>query len=149
MRINVIINEVEKTLDIEPHEYLLDVLRRYGYLSVKRGCDTGSCSVCTVWMNRAPVLACTLLAAKAEDQSITTAEGVQEEAQRFAEFLTAEGSDQCGYCGTGFVMTVLAMKNELKNPSEDDIKHYLAGNLCRCSGYVGQLRAVKKYLGVV
>ena len=61
-------------------------------------------------------------------------------------FLAAEGGEQCGFCSPGFIMNVLAMERELDHPDEEDIKEYLAGNLCRCSGYMSQLRAVKKYL---
>ncbi len=66
--------------------------------------------------------------------------------QALAEHLIAEGADQCGYCSPGFILTVLAMKNELKNPTEEDVKHYLNGNLCRCTGYEGQTRAIMKWL---
>lgn len=148
MQIKVSINGLPKVLEFEPHEYLLDVLRKNGYLSVKRGCDTGSCGLCTVLVDGLPILSCALLTAKVEGQSITTIEGVQQEARKVADFMVAEGVDQCGYCSPGFVLTVLAMKTELTNPTEDEIKHYLTGNLCRCTGYVGQLRAIKKYLEV-
>ncbi|MDW7673496.1 MAG: (2Fe-2S)-binding protein [Bacillota bacterium] len=148
MKINLKINGIKKTLEFEPHEYLLDVLRQNGYLSVKRGCNTGSCGLCTVLMDGAPVLSCALLAAKAEDSEITTIEGAQQEAKEAASFLVAEGVDQCGFCSPGFLLTILAMKKELTKPTDEEIKHYLAGNLCRCTGYVGQLRAIKKYLEV-
>mgnify|MGYP000784600055 CR=1 FL=1 len=70
----------------------------------------------------------------------------QEEAEEFAAFLAAEGAEQCGFCSPGFVMNVLAMVRELSDPTEEEIKEYLAGNLCRCTGYMGQLRAIKKYM---
>jgi aerobic carbon-monoxide dehydrogenase small subunit len=148
MKITLNLNEQDTFLEIEPDEFLLDVLRRYGYLSVKRGCDTSSCGVCTVLMDGSPVLSCSLFAAKAEGHGITTVEGLPKEVEELADFLTGEGADQCGYCNPGFALTVLAMKKELSDPTEDEIQHYLEGNLCRCSGYVGQLRAIKKYLGV-
>jgi aerobic carbon-monoxide dehydrogenase small subunit len=148
MKITLNLNELDTLLEIEPDEFLLDVLRRYGYLSVKRGCDTGSCGVCSVLMDGSPILSCSLFAAKADGHRITTVEGLQKEVADLADFLTGEGADQCGYCNPGFALTVLALKKELENPTEEEIKHYLAGNLCRCSGYVGQLRAIKKYLGV-
>ena len=75
-------------------------------------------------------------------------EGVEKEAAQFGEFLADEGAEQCGFCSPGFIMNVLAMARELQNPTLDEIKEYLAGNLCRCTGYMGQLRAIKKYIEV-
>ena len=149
MEIKVTINNKDKILNIEYDEFLSEVLRKYAYLSVKKGCDTGSCGLCTVWIDDKPILSCSTLAIKANGKNITTIEGVQTEAKEFAEFLVNEGAEQCGFCSPGFIMTVLAMKRELKNPNKDDIVHYLTGNLCRCTGYVGQLRAIMKYMEVV
>jgi aerobic carbon-monoxide dehydrogenase small subunit len=150
MKIAVKLNGFDTTWEIEPHEFLLDVLRRNGCPSVKRGCDTSSCGVCTVLLDGAPVLSCSLFAAKAEGHSITTVEGLSNEVAEFAECMTGEGADQCGYCNPGLALTVLALKRDqtLSHPTEDEIKNYLIGNLCRCTGYVGQLRAIKKFLGV-
>lgn len=149
MKIDVTLNGLAVSLEVEPHDFLLDVLRRHGCLSVKRGCDTSSCGVCTVLLDGSPILSCSLFAAKAHGHRIDTVEGMQQEVARFAEFLTAEGADQCGYCNPGLALTVLAMSKELKRPTEEEIQHYLTGNLCRCSGYMGQLRAIKKYLEAV
>lgn len=146
MQLETTINSRRVTLAFPPGESLYTTLRRYGYLGVKQGCETSSCGLCTVWLNGRPVLSCTMLSARVGGQEITTIEGVQEEAAVFADFMTAEGAEQCGFCSPGFTMTVLAMKRELNNPSDDEINHYLAGNLCRCSGYKGQLRAVRNYL---
>lgn len=148
MIIKVNINGVNKAFDIEPHEFLIDVLRRNGYLSVKRGCDTGACGVCTVLIEGAPTLSCSFLAARADGKKILTIEGVQEQAKEVGSYLVSEGVDQCGYCSPGLILTTISMKSQLENPTEESIKHYLAGNLCRCTGYVGQLRAIKKYMGV-
>ncbi len=149
MKIEVTINNKKMTMEIECDEFLSDTLRRYGFLSVKKGCDTGSCGLCTVWIEDKPVLSCSILSARVNGKQITTIEGVQKEAREFAEFLVNEGAEQCGFCSPGFIMTVLAMKRELKNHTAEDIVNYLTGNLCRCTGYVGQLRAIKKYMGVV
>jgi carbon-monoxide dehydrogenase small subunit len=146
MNIQVSINGQERTLAIQPGDLLVDVLRDSGYTEVKKGCDTGSCGVCTVLLDDQPVLSCSFLAFKADGRRITTIRGREKEAAELADFLTAEGADQCGFCAPGFALTVLAMKKELHSPSEEEIKHYLAGNLCRCSGYESQLRGIKKYL---
>lgn len=148
MKMEAIINNRPIELDIEYDEFLVDTLRRYGYLSVKKGCDTGTCGLCTVWVDGNPTLSCATLSARIDGKHITTIEGMQKEAREFAEFLVAEGAEQCGFCSPGFIMTVLALKREIESPTEEEIMHYLTGNLCRCTGYVGQLRAVKKYLEV-
>lgn len=142
------INDSEKEITFEPHEYLLDVLRRYGYASIRRGCDTNSCSVCTVLLDGKPVHSCSFFAARVGKHKITTVEGVEEEAKKIGKFLINEGVDQCGYCSPAFVMTLVGLKNELKDPSDEEILDYFMGNLCRCSGYVGQLKAIKLYLEV-
>lgn len=148
MQIELIVNGRKHNLEIAQDEFLLDTLRSLGYLSVKRGCDTTNCGLCSVWIEGKPTLSCSTLTIRANGKNITTIEGLKEEAEEFARIFTLEGADQCGFCSPGFVMTVIAMKRELANPSEDEIKHYLNGNLCRCTGYIGQLRAVKKYLEV-
>lgn len=148
MQIELIINDKKVSCDVAADDFLADTLRALGYLSVKKACDTSCCGLCTVWVDGQPVLSCSMLSVRANGKKITTMEGVQNEAAEFAQVLTAEGSEQCGFCSPGFIMNVLAMKKELKNPSEEEIVHYLTGNLCRCTGYMGQLRAVKTYLGV-
>lgn len=131
---------------IEPDTPLLEYVRSKGCLSVKRGCETSNCGLCTLWIDEKPVLSCTVLAVRANGKKVTTLEGLQDEAYEFGKFVAGEGADQCGYCNPGFIMNVLAMARELKEFSDEDIKEYLVGNLCRCTGYMGQFRAVKKYL---
>lgn len=147
MQIETIINGNKSTWQLEADASLADVLRHEGYFSVRKGCDTSCCGLCTVWLDGKPVLSCTVPAFRAAGKEITTLEGVHEEAEAFAKVLAAEGAEQCGFCSPGFIMTVLAMKKELSQPTEEEIIQYLTGNLCRCTGYMGQLRAVKAYLG--
>ena len=146
MNITVTINGTRHTGDVPPDLPLLDFLRGQGCLSVKRGCETSNCGLCTVWLDGAPVLSCGVLAVQADGRAITTLEGLQDEAAQFGAFLSDEGGEQCGFCAPGLIMTVLAMARELDDPGEDEIRAYLAGNLCRCSGYQSQLRAIQKYL---
>lgn len=132
--------------DVSCDLLLIDFLRNHGCYSVKRGCETSNCGLCTVWMDEKPVLSCSILAARANNHSIMTLEGLQKEAKVFADFMANEGAEQCGFCSPGLIMNVLAMEKVLKNPSEEEIKNYLAGNLCRCTGYMAQMRAITKYL---
>ena len=132
--------------DVSCDLLLIDFLRNHGCYSVKRGCETSNCGLCTVWMDEKPVLSCSILAARANNHSIMTLEGLQEEAKVFADFMANEGAEQCGFCSPGLIMNVLAMEKELNNPIEEEIKNYLAGNLCRCTGYMAQMRAITKYL---
>lgn len=146
MRINLRINGEEKQVDIAPDDYLSEVLRKEGYLGVKKGCDTESCGVCTIHLNGRAVLSCGTLAAKAHGQSVTTIEGVRKEAEKIRHEMAKRGVDQCGFCGPGTIMSILYLESVTKNPGDEEILRYLKGNLCRCSGYVGQLEAVKSYL---
>ncbi|PHV71397.1 (2Fe-2S)-binding protein [Sporanaerobium hydrogeniformans] len=146
MKIRVWINEKLYEDEVAADLMLIDYIRSKGYYSVKRGCETTNCGLCTVWLEGVPVLSCAVLAVRAHGKKVTTLEGLEEEARVFGDFLAKEGAEQCGFCSPGFIMNVLAMKRELKNPGEQDIKAYLAGNLCRCTGYMGQLRAIQAYL---
>ena len=146
MNIQFRLNGKNVQADVEPDVILLDLLRKLGCYSVKRGCETANCGLCTVWLDGKTVLSCSTLAVRVDGRHVTTLEGLQKEAEEFGMFLAAEGGEQCGFCSPGFIMNVLAMERELDHPDEEDIKEYLAGKLCRCSGYMSQLRAVKKYL---
>ena len=132
--------------DVAPDMMLLEYVRSQGCFSVKRGCETANCGLCTVLVDGIPVLSCSTLAVRADGKEVTTLEGMKKEAEEFGGFLADEGAEQCGFCSPGFIMNVLAMEKELEDPTEEEIKQYLAGNLCRCTGYMGQLRAIKKYL---
>ena len=144
MLITVMINGKKYTDEIAPDMVLLDYLRQKGCYSVKRGCETSNCGLCTVHLDGKPILSCSYLAARADGHSVTTLEGLQEEAAEFGAFLADQGGEQCGFCSPGFIMNVLAMVRELKNPTEAEILEYLSGNLCRCTGYAMILEAVKR-----
>ena len=131
---------------IEPDMLLIDFLRSQGCLSVKRGCDTSNCGLCTVLADDKPILSCSVLAARMDGHQIITLEGMQEEAQRLAEFIADQGAEQCGFCNPGMMMNAIALLKENPHPTDEDILDYLAGNLCRCSGYEGQLRGMKAYI---
>lgn len=134
--------------DIPCDMMLLDFVRKHGMKSVKRGCDTGNCGLCTLWVDERPILSCSYLAMRANGRTVTTLEGVQEEASEFSQYLAMQGADQCGFCSPGFIMAVLALKREIEHPTIDEIKEYLSGNLCRCTGYQSQYRALKAYFGI-
>ncbi|MBP3310928.1 MAG: (2Fe-2S)-binding protein [Butyricicoccus sp.] len=131
---------------VAPDQPLLEYVRDKGCFSVKRGCETSNCGLCTVLMDGKPVLSCTVLAVRADGHDIVTLEGVQDEAAEIGAFLADQGAEQCGFCSPGLIMNIIAMTRELTDPDEDAIRAYLAGNLCRCTGYVGQLRAIHAYL---
>ena len=145
--------EIEFTLngnvtyaEIKDDTSLFDLLRAKGCYSVKCGCETENCGLCTVLVDGKSVLSCSMLAARVDDRDVVTLEGGQKEAEEFGMYLAGEGAEQCGFCSPGLIMNVLAMEKELVQPEEDAVREYLAGNLCRCSGYMGQMRAIRKYL---
>ncbi len=146
MLLNFNLNGKNVSQEIEADSLLIDVVRDLGCASVKRGCETSNCGLCTVFVNDKPVLSCSVLAARVEGQKVTTLEGLQEEASDFGAFIADQGAEQCGFCNPGFVMNAIAMFRENPDPSDEEILSYLAGNLCRCSGYEGQLRGIKAYL---
>lgn len=146
MQINMILNGKRIQAQAEPDELLIDFVRKQGCLSVKRGCETSNCGLCTVFLEDKPVLSCSVLALRAEGKRVVTLEGLQEEAAQFGAFIADQGAEQCGFCNPGFVMNALALFRENPEPDEEEIREYLAGNLCRCSGYEGQLRGIQAYL---
>ena len=146
MQITLKLNGRSITASVEADTVLLDFLRAQGCLSVKRGCDTSNCGLCTVLMNKKPILSCSTLAVRADGKEIYTLEGLQEEASDFVGFIADQGADQCGFCNPGFVMNTIALLRENPDPTDDEIRAFLAGNLCRCTGYEGQLRGIRSYL---
>ena len=146
MEIKLKLNGRDIMASVEADTVLLDFLREKGCLSVKRGCDTSNCGLCTVLMDGKPILSCSTLAVRADGHTIYTLEGLQAEASDFVGFIADQGADQCGFCNPGFVMNTIALLRENPDPTDEEIRAFLAGNLCRCSGYDGQLRGIRNYL---
>lgn len=146
MEIKINLNGKDICKNIEPDMLLIDLVRSLGCVSVKRGCDTSNCGLCTVFVDEQPILSCSVLAARVDGHKIVTLEGLQKEASEFAEFIAEQGAEQCGFCNPGLMMNAIALLKENRQPSDEEIIAYLAGNLCRCSGYEGQLRGIKAYL---
>ena len=146
MNITMTLNGKKISADIDADMLLIDFVRDHECYSVKRGCETSNCGLCTVFLDEKPVLSCSVLAARADGRTVTTLEGLQKEAAEFGAFIADQGAEQCGFCNPGFIMNALALFREKEYPDEDEIKEYLAGNLCRCSGYEGQLRGIQTFL---
>ena len=146
MEMTLNLNGKNITDHIDADSLLIDFVRKHGCYSVKRGCETANCGLCTVLMDGKPILSCSMLTARAAGHRIQTLEGLQEEAKEFVGFIADQGADQCGFCNPGFVMNTVALLRENSNPTDDEIRAYLAGNLCRCSGYEGQLRGIRAFL---
>jgi aerobic carbon-monoxide dehydrogenase small subunit len=151
--ISLRVNGRTHELAIEPSKLLLDALREdLGLTGSKRGCDDSSCGACTVQVNGVPSLACTMLAASCandddipEPIEITTIEGVAEHGSLAAiqKSYGDWGGAQCGYCTPGFIITVKALLERNPDPNDEDIRHALSGNLCRCTGYTQMFQAIK------
>ena len=133
-------------VQIAPDTMLFALLREQGCASVRCACETTNCGLCTVFMDNKPILSCSKLAVQADGHEIKTLEGLQEEALEFVGFIADQGADQCGFCNPGFVMNTIALLRENQDPTDDEIRAFLAGNLCRCSGYEGQLRGIRNFL---
>lgn len=146
MEVTLTLNGKRITRSVDADMALLDFVRNEGCYSVKRGCDTSNCGLCTVFLDDKPVLSCSVLVARADGHRVTTMEGLQKEAAEFGAFIADQGAEQCGFCNPGMIMNALALFKENPEPSEEEIKEYLAGNLCRCSGYEGQLRGIQNFI---
>ena len=138
-------------VQIAPDTMLFALLREQGCASVRCACETTNCGLCTVWLDGDPVLSCSVPAARVEGHTITTLEGLKAESEALARAMAAEGAEQCGFCAPGLIMNVLALARAAKeDPSlvatREELSRQLAGNLCRCSGYESQLRAVVRFL---
>ncbi len=135
------------TYEVELRTTLLRALRHHGVTSVKRGCEEGECGTCTVLLDGVPVKSCTILALEVEGRSVLTAEGLVGKDGKLhpvQQAFVEEGGIQCGFCTPGMVLTTYALLKKTPDPSEDEIRLALAGNLCRCTGYTGIFRSVKR-----
>ena len=146
MNIEFVLNGRRVSAAIDADDSLYKVLRGLGMYSVKCGCETTNCGLCTVHLDGKAVLSCSVPAARCAGHEVTTLEGMQEEAARLGACLAGEGAEQCGFCAPGLMMNVFALAKENPRATEAEIDAFLAGNLCRCSGYVSQRRAIKTYL---
>ena len=146
MLVEITVNGKKIKKEIDADMVILDFVRHAGCYSVKRGCETSNCGLCTEFLDEKPVLSCSVLAARANGHSVTTLEGLQEEAEEFGAFIADQGAEQCGFCNPGLMMNAIALFRENPDPNEEEIKEYLSGNLCRCSGYEGQLRGIQAFL---
>ena len=124
MKLTLTLNGVRCTDEVQADTTLFTYLREKGCLSVKCGCETSNCGLCTVWLDEKPVLSCSVPALRADGKKVTTLEGLQDEAAEFGAYLADEGAEQCGYCSPGFIMNVLAMSRELTHPTEQEIQEY-------------------------
>jgi len=144
MDLHLTVNGEPQVFRIEPGDRLAAVLRREGYSGVKIGCGTGDCGSCTVLLNGEPVVSCILLAAQADGAEITTVVGLARDGELhpLQEAFLEEGAAQCGFCTPGILLTAKAFLDRNPDPTEEEIRDALSGNLCRCTGYVNIVRAV-------
>ena len=142
--IKVTVNGVEQSVDIEPRLLLVHFLRENLRLTGTHiGCDTSHCGACTIVMDGRAVKSCTVFAVQADGRSITTVEGLEQDGQLhpLQDGFFQEHGLQCGYCTPGMLMTGVAFLKSNNNPSDDEIRHAISGNLCRCTGYVNIVKA--------
>jgi aerobic carbon-monoxide dehydrogenase small subunit len=142
--ITLTINGTERSIEIELGETLLEVLRREGMKSVKLGCDTGDCGACAVLVDGRAVNSCMVLAVTADGRTVTTVEGLEHDGDLhpLQQAMVAAGAVQCGFCTPGIIMSGIDLLSRNADPTEDEVKEALAGNLCRCTGYVKQVDAI-------
>lgn len=147
MRIEFTLNGRRIRYDIEPNQLLLNLLREKQYLTgTKYGCGIGECGACTVLLDGDPVLSCLTLAADVDGKEVETIEGLAKGGALdvVQDAFLEEGAVQCGFCTPGFIMATRALLNENPRPTEEEIREHLKGNLCRCTGYVNIIKAVKR-----
>jgi len=150
MKIKITVNGRERTFDVPPNTLLLNLLReRLDLTGSKYGCGIGECGACTVLLDGEPVLGCMTLAVDCDGKTVETIEGLGDgdHLHPIQEAYLEEGAVQCGFCTPGFIMTTKALLRENPDPSEAEIREYLKGNACRCTGYVNIVKAVQSAAG--
>ena len=150
-QVSITVNGAEHVLNVEPRDLLVYVLReRLALTGTNVGCDTSSCGACTVLLDGESVKSCTLLGVQVDGHEITTIEGLATNGTMHPvqEAFHEQHGLQCGYCTPGFIMATVSLLEETPNPTEEEIRHALEGNLCRCTGYHNIIRAVQTAAGV-
>jgi carbon-monoxide dehydrogenase small subunit len=145
--ISLKVNGVQHLLEVKTNQTLLEVLRNdLGLNGTKEGCGTGDCGACTVLLDSRPVNSCLVLAVDANGRSVTTVEGLESDGKLdpLQEAFVEEGAVQCGFCTPGMLMAAKGLLDENPDPTEREIRHEIAGNLCRCTGYIRIVRAIQK-----
>ena len=145
MDIDFTLNGEHASASVEPRELLIDVLReRFGLRGAKRSCDIGVCGACTVLVDGMPATSCSMLACDADGRDLTTIEGLAQDGELdpVQQAFVEHGALQCGFCTPGMVLAVKALLATNASPTEEEIRHFLHGNLCRCTGYVKIIEAV-------
>ncbi len=140
------VNGMLREVMVEPYQTLLDVLREeLGLTGAKKGCDNGHCGACTVLLQGKPVNSCLVLALDVRDKEILTIEGLAQEGKLhpLQDAFLQHGAFQCGYCTPGMLLTAKAFLEENPHPTEEEVKEALVGNLCRCTGYVRIIQAIR------
>ena len=145
-KITVSVNGLWQAASVPPNLTLLDFLRdTLGLTGTKKSCDTGNCGACTVILNGQAVNSCLVLAVEADRKKVETIEGLTKDGENhpLQRAFVESGAIQCGFCTPGMIMSAKALLDQNPDPTEDEIKEALAGNLCRCTGYAKILEAVK------
>ena len=146
MQITINVNGTDHTVDVEPRRLLVDTIRSdLGLTGTHIGCDTTSCGACTVLVDGVPIKSCTMFAVQADGSSVTTVEGLKQGGalSNVQQGFTTEHGLQCGFCTPGMMLVSTALLEDNPNPTEDEIRWALSGNLCRCTGYVNIVKAVQ------
>lgn len=146
MKIQLTINSMKRSCEVSPGDTLLEALRANGFTSVKDGCANGDCGSCAVLIDGRAVASCLVFAAQAEDQSITTIEGITGSGEAYhplQQTMLDAGGVQCGYCIPAMILTAADLLERNQSPTREEIATQLVGNLCRCTGYTKQLDAIE------